>query len=94
MIAKQPNGLYCRVSAIVDAPTHTNMNLVELEAYLDETNQMIDYGERLTIEEWLERYERAWNDAFRAITTLNMTKKEIKEWLALVGDTSDSWKDK
>lgn len=25
MIAKQPNGLYCRISTVVDAPTHWNM---------------------------------------------------------------------
>ena len=25
IIAKQPNGLYCRVSTVVDAPTHYNM---------------------------------------------------------------------
>lgn len=25
IIAKQPNGLYCRISTIIDAPTHSNM---------------------------------------------------------------------
>lgn len=25
IIAKQPNGLYCRISTIIDAPTHFNM---------------------------------------------------------------------
>lgn len=25
LIAKQPNGLYCRISTVVDAPTHWNM---------------------------------------------------------------------
>ena len=25
MIAKQPNDLYCRISTVVDAPTHWNM---------------------------------------------------------------------
>lgn len=83
MIAKQPNGLYCRVSTMVDAPTHTNMSLENLEAYLDETNQIVEYGERLSIDQWLKLYERPWEDAVGSITTLNMTQEEIYEWMKL-----------
>lgn len=32
LIAKQPNGLYCRISTVVDAPTHWNMTEQE---YID-----------------------------------------------------------
>lgn len=32
LIARQPNGLYCRISTVVDAPTHWNMTEQE---YID-----------------------------------------------------------
>lgn len=76
MVAKQPNGLYCRISTIVDAPTHSNMTEFELKEYLIETNQL----DGLEVKEWLERYERPWEDAKKAVLPNNLTKKEIEEW--------------
>lgn len=83
MIAQQPNGLYCRISTIVDAPTFENKTKEELEDYLEESNQIVEWGKRLSVDEWLRLYERPWEDAVNAITTLNMTQKEIDDWLKL-----------
>lgn len=33
-IVKQPNGLYCRYSSVVDAPTHYNLTKEEVKALL------------------------------------------------------------
>lgn len=84
MITQQPNGKYCRVSTIVEAPTHTNMSESELMEYLKDTNQ-IDYSGQ-TVVEWVNRWGKSWSEAIKAITTLNMTEVEIEEWLKGAGE--------
>ena len=40
MIFKQPNGLYGRVSSVVDAPTHVDMTLRDVKDWLE---KLINY---------------------------------------------------
>lgn len=83
-IAKQPNGLYCRFSTIVDAPTHYNMtfedyiNLIkergyDHEAAVKEAKEVIEYHLK-PFEEVIERF-----------VPNNMSEEVFKEWLKLVG---------
>ncbi|MGM0175723.1 hypothetical protein [Enterococcus sp. DIV0800] len=81
MISKQPNGLYCRISMVVDAPTFENASKSEVESYLRETQQLYD---PLTVDEWLKEYAQPFDLAVSKITTLNMTQNEIDEWIKKV----------
>ncbi|WP_338146994.1 hypothetical protein, partial [Listeria ivanovii] len=84
MISKQPNGLYCRISTVVEAPTDWDMTKEELRALLVD-HMSLDSSSQ-TIDEWLERYEVRYEDARDEIRGLNMTAKEVREWLVSVGD--------
>lgn len=81
MISRQPNGLYCRISLVVDAPTFDNATKSELESYLRETRQL--YAP-LTVDEWLTEYAQPFEIAIRKLSTLNMTQNEIEEWIKKV----------
>lgn len=41
-ICKQPNGLYCRFSTIVDCPTHVNMTQEEFDQFLIDASTPIE----------------------------------------------------
>lgn len=77
MIAKQPNGKYCRVSTIVDAPTHWNWSEKDLERYLIKTNQF----QPNNIDKWIKSYAISFTDIQQYINTNNITEEKIKEWL-------------
>lgn len=59
LIAKQPNGLYCLISTVVEAPTHDNMTKEELEDLLI-IQRSLDIN-LVTLEQWLEEvgYQQA-----------------------------------
>lgn len=83
MISKQPNGLYCRISTIVEAPTRWDMTkeglreLLVLHGSLDSPDQ--------TIEDWLSKWEVTFEEAIKQIGDLNLTREEIRKWLVSVG---------
>ncbi|MDN6589846.1 MAG: hypothetical protein L0K62_00120 [Lactobacillus sp.] len=79
MIFKQPNGLYGRVSTIVEAPTHRNMSKRECFEYLDDTDQVDFKGQ--TLENWMDKYGVDFEEAAKSISTQNMRRKEIDDWL-------------
>jgi hypothetical protein len=39
IIAKQPNGLHCRISTVVDAPTHYNMTKSEYDKFIKDASK-------------------------------------------------------
>ncbi|EAF9222514.1 hypothetical protein A5S02_06265 [Listeria monocytogenes] len=87
LIAKQPNGLYCRISTVVEAPTHDNMTKEELEDLLIiqrslDINLMIYH---VTLEQWLAVYEVDFNVAIEELGSACSTFEETKEWLEEVG---------
>ncbi|HBZ6396847.1 TPA: hypothetical protein MMD12_002525 [Listeria monocytogenes] len=85
LIAKQPNGLYCRISTVVEAQTHHDMTKEELEYYLiNERSLDINLA---TLEQWLAVYEVDFNIAIKQLGSGsgNLTFEEAREWLKEVG---------
>ncbi|HAA6520282.1 TPA: hypothetical protein IQC94_002382 [Listeria monocytogenes] len=83
LIAKQPNGLYCRISTVVEAPTHDNMTKEELEDLLI-IQRSLDIN-LVTLEQWLAVYEVDFNVAIEELGSACSTFEETKEWLKEVG---------
>ena len=73
-IVKQPNGLYCRFSTVVDCPTHWNMTE---EDYIE---MCAERGREEAL--WtLERYLRPFEMVEQYFHPHNMTDAEFKECL-------------
>ena len=53
-IAKQPNGLYCRFSTIVDCPTDWNMTA---EDYVEMCKQKAEEEAKETLTNYLQSFE-------------------------------------
>ncbi|UYB50365.1 hypothetical protein OCI51_27755 (plasmid) [Lysinibacillus capsici] len=75
-IAKQPNGLYCRFSSVVDAPTHWNMTR---EDYLSNiTGTVHTETEGINI---LENYLHPFSEVVDSFKPRNMTRKAFYDLL-------------
>lgn len=72
MIVKQPNGLYARISTVVDAPTDDNMTREMLRKLLIR-NGSLTMG---TIDEYLDRYLKPFDFGLEYITEYGMSEKE------------------
>lgn len=75
-IAKQPNGLYCRFSTVVDCPTHINMTK---EDYLNNVTGTVlnrEEGEKV-----LKRYLQPFKEVIDRYTPLNMTRNDFRHLL-------------
>ncbi|MBC2114732.1 hypothetical protein HCA91_13145 [Listeria innocua] len=83
LIAKQPNGLYCRISTVVEAPTHHDMTKEELEYYLINTRSL-DIN-LVTLDDWLAFYEVDFSEAIKQLGSACSTFEETREWLVEVG---------
>lgn len=71
-IAKQPNGLYCRFSSVVDCPTHWNMTR---EDYLNNvTGTVRNRGEGELI---LRDHLKNFSEVLERFVPNNMTQKEF-----------------
>ena len=78
-IAKQPNGLYCRFSTVVDCPT--NWNMTE-EDYIELCAEKAREEARHTIQRYTKPFE--WvSEYFRPY---NMTEEEFE---AVIRDMND-----
>jgi hypothetical protein len=73
-ISKQPNGLYCRFSTIVDCPTDWNMTE---EDYIELCKQKAEEEARNTLERYLRPFE--WVQEY--FHPNNMTNEEFKKFL-------------
>lgn len=71
MIIKQPNGLYCRFSSVVDCPTHYNMTR---EDYIEMCKQR---AEEEAIEV-LDKYTKDFDMLRRYFSPQNMTWDELE----------------
>ncbi|QDP42986.1 hypothetical protein HWC53_gp103 [Bacillus phage vB_BmeM-Goe8] len=72
-IARQPNGLYCRFSHVVECPTHINMTEEDYLSNFTETVSSREEGENILA------YEvRPFSEVERYTTTNHMTKAEFK----------------
>ena len=84
-IAKQPNGLYCRFSTIVDCPTHINMTK---EDYLNNVTGTVanrEEGKRI-----LERYLQPFSEVEKRFMSNNMTERAFQVLLDKVNDDNQS----
>ena len=81
-VAKQPNGLYCRFSTVVDCPTDWNMTADE---YIELCKEKAEKEAREVLEKYLQPFD--------LVKTLyhpnNMTRKEFREFLIDVGDVKE-----
>lgn len=73
-IVKQPNGLYCRFSTVVDCPTHWNMTE---EDYIE----MCAERAREEARKMLEKYLRPFEEIEERFKPYNMTETEFKKIL-------------
>lgn len=73
-IAKQPNGLYCRFSTIVDTVTHWNMTK---EDYLN--NYTGTVRDREVAQDTLDNYLQPFDEVLERFVPNNMTIEEFEE---------------
>ena len=71
-ISRQPNGLLCRFSSVVDTVTHHNMTDAE---YIE---MCADRGRKEAIEV-INEYLRPFDEVKDSFVPNNMTEKEFKE---------------
>ncbi len=86
-IARQPNGLLCRFSTVVDTVTHWNMTD---EDYITDV-QMGRYGrnrEEAEIEakDTIENYIRPFSEVIHRFLPYNNTRQEFLDLLRTMGD--------
>ena len=73
-IAKQPNGLYCRFSSVVDCPTHWNMTAEDyIEYCAEEAKGRARYE--------LKHHVKPFNMIREQFTPMNMTEEEFVKLL-------------
>ncbi|KOP84115.1 hypothetical protein ACFFHH_20335 [Cytobacillus solani] len=83
-IAKQPNGLYCHFSSIVDCPTHYNMSR---EDYLSNVTRNVrnrDEGEII-----LRDHLYPITEVIDRFIPRNMTQTEFDKWVVDVSSPYD-----
>lgn len=93
-IARQPNGLLCRFSTIVDTVTHYNMTE---EEFITEV-QMNIYGLKLEAAEkearvTIDYYIRPFSEVIRRFLPINNTREEFLTILRNMGDNETQLKD-
>lgn len=80
-IAKQPNGLYCRFSTIVDCPTHINMTE---EDYLNNVTGTV--RNRVEGKVILEQHLQPFSEVEERFIPNNMTERAFEVLLRKVND--------
>ncbi|MFK3936605.1 hypothetical protein ACI2JA_03695 [Alkalihalobacillus sp. NPDC078783] len=88
MICKQPNGLYCRYSSIIECISDYNMTK---EDYLSNvTGSVIS---REDAEDTLNNHLKPYEDAIRRTTDLNMSEDEFNKIQKEMSElNTDGWK--
>ena len=79
-ISKQPNGLYCRFSTVVDTVTHINMTE---EEYIE----MCAERGRKEARDVLDNYLQPFSEVKEKFVPNNNTVEEFNELLKEMGDT-------
>lgn len=73
-ISKQPNGLYCRFSTVVDCPTDWNMTV---EDYIYLCKRKAEEGAREVLEAYLQPFEMV----VKSFSPNNMSQEEFNKFL-------------
>ena len=77
IIAKQPNGLYCRISTIIDAPTYSNMTKQD---YIDMCVEKAKEEAESVLENYCYDFDRALTYINYGDNT-NMTNEEYEQFI-------------
>ena len=75
-IAKQPNGLYCRFSTVVDCPTHYNMTEEEYLNNVTGTVKNREEGKAV-----IKNYLKPFDEVKERFVDNNMSKEEFDKLL-------------
>lgn len=75
-ICKQPNGLYCRFSSVVDCPTRWNMTE---EDYIEYCAEQARDEARRTLEYRLKPFERVIEDFYPHNMSVEKFKEVVKD---------------
>ncbi|PAD70866.1 hypothetical protein CHH83_01310 [Bacillus sp. 7586-K] len=78
-IAKQPNGLYCRFSTVVDCPTHWNMTREDYLNNVTGTVRNRDEGEII-----FRDHLQSFSEVIERFVPNNMTQIEFDELARLM----------
>lgn len=80
-IAKQPNGLYCRFSTVVDCPTHYNMTK---EDYLNNVTGTVSNKE--VGEDVLNNHLKPFSEVIDRFVPNNMTQEEFDKLIRTMSE--------
>ncbi|PAD85071.1 hypothetical protein CHH57_01810 [Niallia circulans] len=80
-ISKQPNGLYCRFSTVVDCPTHWNMTREEYLSNVTGTVRDKEEGELI-----LQDYLRPFSEVIERFVPNNMREEKFDNLLQMMGN--------
>lgn len=82
-IAKQPNGLYCRFSTVVDTITHMNMTEEDYINYcIDRAKEQAEREAKDVLKHWVHSFDEVKNSFYPG----NNTIEEFNEMLHEMGD--------
>lgn len=88
-IARQPNGLLCRHSSVVDCVTNYNMTEKEyIELSVQMAKEEAEHRAKIILEKHLQDIE----DVKRSFVPNNMSKKEFKKILKDMGKPAEDCK--
>lgn len=80
-IAKQPNGLYCRFSTVVDCPTHWNMTR---EDYLNNVTGTV--SNKQVGQEVLNDYLKPFSEVIDRFVPHNMSREKFDELVKIMSN--------
>lgn len=82
-IAKQPNGLYCRFSTVVDTITHMNMTEEDYINYcVERAKEQAEREAKDVLKHWVHSFDEVKNSFYPG----NNTIEEFNEMLHEMGD--------
>lgn len=78
-VSKQPNGLYCRFSSIVDCPTHYNMTAEEYLSNVTGTVKSREEGQDI-----LNNYLKPFSEVIERFIPTNMTQEKFDNLIKIM----------
>ena len=91
-IVKQPNGLYCRFSTVVDTVTHSDMTEKDYVNVIMERGYNKEYAEK-EAREVINDYLRPFRRVLESFRPINNTVEEFTQWVKSVGYKEDDLND-
>lgn len=83
-IAKQPNGLYCRFSTVVDCPTHYNLDKEDYALVIESRGKSREDALK-EANDIIENHLKPFQEVIDRFVPNNISEEEFNEWLKEVG---------